>query len=154
MGFSINSDAFSSNGMIPKKYSGQGENISPPLAWSGEPDGTKSFALIVDDPDVPLGTFVHWVIYDLPSTVHRLPENVERSEAPLDGARQGKNSFFKIGYVGPMPPTQKPHRYFFKLFALDATPQLEAGADKRDLLKAMEGHVMGQAQLMGVYQKQ
>lgn len=154
MDFQINSDVFSNNGMIPKKFSGQGDDVSPPLAWSGEPNGTKSFALIMDDPDAPIGTFVHWVLYDLPPTVRSLPENVERSKTPLDGARQGRNSFLKIGYGGPMPPTQKPHRYFFKLYALDTMPDLKSGADKKDLLKVMEGHILGETQLMGIYQKE
>lgn len=154
MDFQINSDAFSNNGVMPKKFSGQGDDVSPPLAWSGEPNGTKSFALIVDDPDAPAGTFVHWVVYDLPPTVHALRENVQRSETPMNGTRQGKNDFQTIGYAGPMPPGHKPHRYFFKLYALDNMPDLKPGARKKDLLKAMEGHVLGETRLMGIYQKQ
>lgn len=154
MDFHINSIAFSSNGMMPKKFSGQGEDLSPPLEWSGEPQGTKSFALIVDDPDAPIGTFVHWVVYHLPSSTHHLPENVERGETCVDGGRQGKNSFQTLGYAGPMPPTQKPHRYFFKLYALDNMPELEPGAHKKELLKAMEGHVLAETHVMSVYQKQ
>ena len=152
--FELTSSAFSDHGMIPKKYSGQGDDISPPLAWGGEPAGTKSFALIVDDPDAPAGTFVHWVVYDLPASAHGLPENVEHSDKLSNGTRQGKNTMLKTGYSGPMPPTQKPHRYFFKLYALDTVPDLKPGAHKKELLKAMEGHTLGETQLVGIYQKQ
>ena len=154
MGFQFTSSVFSDHGAIPKKYSGQGDNISPPLTWAGAPAETKSFAMIVDDPDAPIGTFVHWVIFNIPPSAGNLPEDVPKLKNLTDGSLQGRNTFQKIGYGGPLPPTQKPHRYFFKLHALDTMLGLEAGAYKKDLLKAMEGHILAEAELVGVYQKQ
>lgn len=147
----ITSTAFSEGKTIPKKYTCSGENVSPPLAWTTPPAGTKSMALICDDPDAPVGTWVHWVIYDLPPDTVTLGENASKSGALPDGAKQGVNDFKKSGYGGPCPPPGKPHRYFFKLYALDAVLNLPAGATKSDLLKAMNGHVLAGGQLMGIF---
>lgn len=152
--FSLASPVFAQGATIPRRYSRQGENISPPLNWMNAPAGTKSFALIIEDPDAPLITFTHWVIFNLPTTSSSLPENVPTVETLPDGARQGKNTLLKIGYTGPKPPTKKPHRYFFKLLALDTLLDLESGVRKKKLLKAVEGHVLAEAELMGIYQKQ
>lgn len=153
MNIQLGSAAFGDNKMIPSKYSGQGEDVSPPLNWLGAPDGTGSFALIVEDPDAPLMTFTHWVLFNIPPTMDNLPEAVPNTETLPDGSRQGKNSLQKIGYEGPMPPTKKPHRYFFKLYALDTMLDLEPGASKKELLKAIAGHVLDEGQLIGIYQK-
>ena len=153
-GFSITSPAFGQGAFIPRKYSGQGEDISPPLNWINPPVGTKSFALLVEDPDAPLITFTHWIIFNLPTAATGLPENVPATETLIDGSRQGTNTLQKIGYTGPKPPTAKPHRYFFKLFALDVLLNLASGVRKNMLLKAAEGHVLGEAELVGIYQKQ
>ena len=150
----LGSAAFSENGTIPLKYSGEGENLSPPLAWNSVPQGTRSLALIVEDPDAPFITFTHWVIFNLPPTTTGLPERVPVGPMTSFGARQGKNTLRTMGYDGPKPPTKKPHRYFFKLYALDAMLDLNPGCSKKELLKAMEGHIVGQGQLIGIYQKQ
>lgn len=153
MSIQVTSTAFSEGQSIPQKYSGQGEDISPPLKWSPPPAGTKSLALVVEDPDAPLITFTHWSVYNLPPDKTSLPEGVSKSEMLADGSEQGKNSFLKIGYAGPLPPTKKPHRYFFKMYALDTTLDLEPGAGRKQLLRAMDGHVLDEGQLMGIYQK-
>ena len=148
----LTSSAFTQGQPIPLKYTCDGSNISPPLAWTGAPSSTKSFALIMDDPDAPAGTWVHWVIYNLPATEHALPEAVPATAKLADGALQGKNSWPKPGYGGPCPPSGT-HRYFFKIFALDTLLKLPADADKAQLLAAMEGHVSAQAELMGTYKR-
>ena len=117
------------------------------------PPATKSLALICDDPDAPVGTWVHWVIYDLPPTTAGLSEDVPKTPELVSGAKQGLNDFKRLGYGGPAPPPGKPHRYFFKLYALDVNPGLKPGLTKKDLLKAMEGHVLAEGQLMGTYQR-
>src|SRR5437868_3349617 len=117
MAFSITSPAFKDGKIIPKKFTCAGEDVSPALSWSGMPSATKAFALIADDPDAPVGTWVHWVIYDLPANLHQLAENISREDQLKSGGRQGKNDFRKIGYNGPCPPTGKLHRYFFTLYA-------------------------------------
>ncbi len=149
----VRSSAFREGGMIPQKYACDGEDISPPLSWEAVPEGTRSIALIMDDPDAPRGTFVHWVLYDLPANVRELPENVPGDENLSSGARQGRNSLGKIGYGGPCPPSGT-HRYFFKVYALDAQTNLAPGKTKEDLLKTMEGHILAQGQIMGRYKKQ
>jgi Raf kinase inhibitor-like YbhB/YbcL family protein len=153
MALKLSSSAFSDGSPIPAKHTCDGPDVSPALGWSGAPAGTKSFALIMDDPDAPAGTWVHWVLWDLPASFASLPENVPRTETlqSLGGALQGKNSWPKIGYYGPCPPPGKPHRYFFKLYALDVTLGLKAGATKADVEQAMQGHVLAQTQLMGTY---
>lgn len=149
----ISSPAFDDGGMIPQQYACDGDNISPPLNWEAVPDGTQSIALIVDDPDAPNGTFVHWVLYDLPPDVQGLPENLPHDKEFPIGGIQGINSTDQLGYMGPCPPSGT-HRYFFKLYALDEKLNLPAGETKSRLLDAMEGHVLGQGQTMGRYQRQ
>lgn len=149
----VMSSAFKEGGMIPRQYTCQGEDISPALSWEAGPDGTKSAALIVDDPDAPGGTFVHWVVYDLPGNVRELPENLPRDKTLPNGAKQGMNDFGRVGYMGPCPPSGT-HRYFFKVYALDAQTNLPPGKSKADLLKAMEGHIRAQGQIMGTCKRQ
>lgn len=151
MSFQIISPAFSNDATIPKNYTCDGPDLSPPLSWTGAPSGTKIFALIADDPDAPAGTWVHWVLYNLPATAKDLPEGVKKEEQLPDGTLQGRNDFRKIGYNGPCPPPGKPHRYFFKLYALNSNLSLKAGATKAELESAMKGHVLAQAELIGKY---
>lgn len=150
--FELKSQAFVSGSMIPSLYTCEGKNISPPLAWSGAPAGTKSFVLICDDPDAPVVTWVHWVYYNIPTSVTSLPENVSKTEKPAQGGIHGKSSFGDFGYGGPCPPWGT-HRYFFKLYALDTVLTLPSGAKKKDVLKAMDKHVLGKTELMGTYKK-
>jgi hypothetical protein len=154
MNIQITSTAFADGQPIPAKYTCEGQNISPPLKWSGTPANAKSYALIADDPDAPVGTWVHWVLYNLTATTTELAENTPKSQQLPGGAKQGLNDFRRLGYGGPCPPLGKPHRYFFKLYALDALLDLKPGVTKKDLLKAMEGHVLAEGQLMGTYQRQ
>jgi hypothetical protein len=149
MSLQLASTAFPANDMIPKKFTCQGADISPQLSWTGAPAGTKTFALIMDDPDAPAGTWVHWVLYDLPANIKELPEGVEKEEQLANGALQGRNDFRKTGYGGPCPPAGKPHRYFFKLYALDSNLDLKAGASKADVERAIRNHTLGQAELVG-----
>jgi len=156
MAFTLTSSAFSDGAAVPVKHTCDGADASPPLAWSGAPAQTAGFALIVDDPDAPAGTWVHWVLYSLPPAVTALPENVAKTDRPkeLGGGVQGRNDFHRAGYGGPCPPPGRAHRYFFKLYALDASLQLGPGATKQDVERAMQGHVLGEAQLMGTYARQ
>jgi Raf kinase inhibitor-like YbhB/YbcL family protein len=151
--FSLTSTAFKHAAAVPGKYTCDGADVSPPLAWSGAPAGTAAFALIVDDPDAPAAAWVHWVLYNVPPTASQLPENVPRTDAlpDLGGALQGRNDFRRTGYGGPCPPPGPAHRYFFKLYALDAPLRLGAGAPQQDVEAAMRGHVLATAQLMGTY---
>ncbi len=151
MALRLTSTAFSPGEMIPKKFTCDGPDVSPQLAWNDPPLGTQSFALIADDPDAPVGTWVHWVLYDLPASARELAEGVAKQEQLPSGARQGRNDFGKIGYGGPCPPPGKPHRYFFKLYALDAKLNLKAGATKAEVERAMKSHSLGQAELVGRY---
>ncbi len=153
MNIQITSTAFANGQPIPAKYTCEGQDVSPPLQWTNAPSNTKSFALIADDPDAPVRTWVHWVLYNLPATATELAENTPRLAELPGGAKQGLNSWPRLGYGGPCPPPSKPHRYFFKLYALDASLDLKPGATKKDLLKAMEGHVLAEGQLMGTYQR-
>src|SRR6266403_2623490 len=147
MAFTLTSTAFTDGAAIPVKHTCDGVDVSPPLAWSGAPAGTRSFALIADDPDAPAGSWVHWVVYNLPAAVSELPENVAKVEAlDLGGARQGRNDFRRPGYGGPCPPPGPAHRYFFKLYALDVATGLKARGSKADVLRAIEGHVLGTAE--------
>jgi Raf kinase inhibitor-like YbhB/YbcL family protein len=148
----IKSTAFDNGGMIPDKYTCEGENISPPLEWDNLPDGTKSVALIGDDPDAPMGTWVHWVVYDIPASISKLPENTPADKTLTNGGKQGSNDFHKIGYGGPCPPSGT-HRYFFKLYALDTYIGLEPGMTKEQLLRNMKGHVLEEAKLMGQFRR-
>jgi len=151
MALELSSTAFQDGQPIPKKYTCDGQDVSPELAWSGAPEEAKGFALIVDDPDAPAGVWVHWVIYDLPADARGLPEGVPKDRELRDGGRQGKNDFGKIGYGGPCPPKGPAHRYFFKLYALREKTGLKAGASKADLERAMKGKIVGQATLTGKF---
>jgi Raf kinase inhibitor-like YbhB/YbcL family protein len=151
MSVEITSTAFQPGATIPKKHTGDGGDRSPPLAWSNPPAGTKSFALICDDPDAPRGTWVHWVLFNLPGEARHLEEGVPTTETIAGGAKQGKNDFGNIGYGGPAPPKGKPHRYFFKLYALDVDLELPPGATKSQVVEAMKGHVLAEGKLMGTY---
>jgi Raf kinase inhibitor-like YbhB/YbcL family protein len=153
MAFGLKSSAFSEGQAIPKKYTCEGPDVSVPLAWTDPPAGTKSFALIADDPDAPAGTWVHWVLYDLPLDARQLPEGIPKKETLQDGSKQGKNDFGRIGYGGPCPPPGKPHRYFFKLYAVDQKTNLPPGATKSQVLNAIKGHTLGEAPLMGTYKR-
>jgi Raf kinase inhibitor-like YbhB/YbcL family protein len=148
----VTSAAFREGGMIPGKYTCDGPDLSPPVAWSPAPEGTKSIALIFDDPDAPMGTWVHWVVYNLPTDSTGLPEGIKPSENIEGGGRQGVNDFRKTGYGGPCPPGGT-HRYFFKVYALDATLDLAGKVTKARLLKAMEGHILAEGQVMGRYKR-
>ncbi len=148
----LKSSAFGSGEMIPVKYTCDGADFSPPLEWTAGPAGTRSFALICDDPDAPMGTWVHWVIYDIPATAAMLAEGITRDRELPGGGTQGVNDFRRIGYGGPCPPGGT-HRYFFRLYALDAVLGLKPGITKDQLLKAMKGHILAEAQLMGTYKR-
>src|SRR3989339_549945 len=138
----VKSTAFKNGGIIPKKYTCSGENISPPLSWSSVPDGTMSLALICDDPDAPGGTFVHWVIFNIPPDVQELEGGIETGTEELeDGTIQGTNDFGEIGYGGPCPPSGT-HRYYFKLYALDTQLDLDSESGKPELISAMKGHIL------------
>lgn len=145
MALTLSSPAFTHNGTIPAQYTCDGTNISPALRWSGAPANTKSFALIVDDPDAPKKTFVHWVVFNIPATTRELPEGVRSGEFTC-----GVNDFGTKKYGGPCPPSGV-HHYHFKLYALDTILDLASDATKEDLLDAMQGHVLAQAELVGVY---
>ncbi len=150
----LSSTAISEGGTIPKKYTGDGLDVSPPLKWPEPSSGTKSFALICDDPDAPAGTWVHWVMYGIGAAVRELPEGIPQKEQLPDGAKQGITDFRKVGYNGPAPPPGKAHRYFFKLYALDTDlASLAPKATKKALEDAMKGHVLTEAQLMGLYKR-
>jgi hypothetical protein len=152
MEIKMTSFAFEEGGMIPKKHTCEGKDVSPPIAWGTVPSGTKALALICDDPDAPMGTWVHWVLFNLPGSAKELPESVPPQKILANSAKQGTNDFRKIGYGGPCPPGGT-HRYYFKLYALDTELNLEPGATKSQLLKAMEGHILGEGQLMGKYRR-
>jgi Raf kinase inhibitor-like YbhB/YbcL family protein len=153
MDFTISSTAFQNGSDIPKKFTCEGADVSPPLSWTGAPRGTQTFALIADDPDAPAGTWTHWVIYDLPANVTELQENVSKVDKLPNDARQGRNDFRKLGYGGPCPPPGKPHRYFFKLYALDGKLNLVPGASKQEVEQAIQGHVLARAEFMGKYSR-
>ena len=150
---SISSPAFKDGDAIPRKFSCDDENISPALIWSGIPGGARSLALIADDPDAPIGTFTHWVIYNLPPGLTGLPEGVAKTAQVTGGGTQGRNSASQTGYFGPCPPPGKAHRYFFKLYALDLEPTLAPGLSAAKLQQAMQGHILAQGQWMGKYQR-
>ena len=149
----LRSSAFQSSEEIPRKYACDGTDLSPPLRWENPPAGTKGFALIADDPDAPVGTWVHWVIYDLPVATQELAEGTPVTESLANGAKQGINDFRKVGYGGPCPPPGPAHRYFFKLYALDKETNLKSRATKQQLLDVIKGHILAEAQLMGRYKR-
>jgi Raf kinase inhibitor-like YbhB/YbcL family protein len=150
-GFTLASPAFGAGERIPKVYTCDGSDESPALFWSGAPEGTRSFALICDDPDAPVGTWTHWVIYGIPAEQTKLHEGTPASPDLPGGVKQGLNSWKRAGYGGPCPPPGKPHRYFFVLYALDSPLGLPPGASKEQVQAAMKGHILGRAELMGVY---
>jgi hypothetical protein len=154
MALAISSGSFANGGYIPKKFTCDGADVSPELSWTNPPAGTRSFALIADDPGAPVGTWTHWVIFDLPSTTRSLPEGVSNIMDKLpDGGRQGLNDFGKIVYGGPCPPPGQAHRYFFKLYALDRKLGLEPGSTRVRLEQAMQSHVLNEADWMGKYRR-
>jgi len=157
MSLTIESTAFKNNERVPTRFSGDGEDVSPQLSWSGAPDGTAELALIMDDPDAPTAEpWVHWVIYKIPADTTALPENVAKTETLSDptGTMQGKNSWGKIGYGGPAPPRgHGVHHYHFKVYALDQTLSVSPGLTKNQLLSAMKGHIVAESELIGTYQR-
>ncbi len=152
MTIELTSPAFAQGQPIPVKYTCRGEDISPALAWSEPPAGTQTFALIMDDPDAPAGTWVHWVLFNIPASARSLPEAFPSEASLPDGSQSGKNSWGRTGYGGPCPPSGT-HRYFFKLYALDEPLAIQPGADKGELEKAMVGHILATAELMGTFSK-
>jgi Raf kinase inhibitor-like YbhB/YbcL family protein len=149
----LKTTSFTPGGFIPKRFTCEAADVSPALAWTDPPLGTQSFAIIEDDPDAPSGTFVHWVVYDLPAAYRKLPEALSGNGQMLGGGRQGTNDFSRTGYSGPCPPPGRPHRYFIKLYALDAILNLRPAASRRELDAAMQGHILAQAELMGRFQR-
>jgi len=148
---SISSDAFNNGSSLPVEYTCDGEDRSPALSWDTVPAGTHSIALIVDDPDAPGKTWIHWVIYNIPANTTGLPAAVPKNKTLDDGSLQGTNDFGRIGYDGPCPPPGKPHRYFFKVYALDTTLSLKSGAIKSQLEAAMSEHILAQGEMVGEY---
>ncbi|HBT61961.1 MAG TPA: YbhB/YbcL family Raf kinase inhibitor-like protein [Elusimicrobia bacterium] len=157
MSFELKSTAFAANGFIPKKHSCEGADASPALSWSQPPKGAKSFALIMDDPDAPAGTWIHWVVYDLPAEKIALPEGMPKKETFPDGSKQGLawgvDDFDRVGYGGPCTPPGPAHHYSLRLYALDKVLNLAPKATKAELIKAMEGHILGEAELVGLYKR-
>jgi len=149
----LKTTSFTPGGFIPKRFTCEAADVSPDLAWTDPPQGTQSFALIEDDPDAPSGTFVHWVVYDLPADYRKLAEALSKNAQMPDGARQGTNDFSRTGYNGPCPPPGRPHRYFIRLYALDTILNLRPAARRKELDAAMQGHILAQAELMGRFQR-
>jgi hypothetical protein len=149
----LKTTSFTPGGFIPKRFTCEAADVSPDLAWTDPPLGTQSFAIIEDDPDAPSGTFVHWVVYDLPAAYRKLPEALSGNAQMRDGARQGTNDFSRTGYSGPCPPPGWPHRYFIRLYAVDTILNLRPAARRRELDAAMQGHILAQAELMGRFQR-
>jgi hypothetical protein len=147
----LKTSAFPPGGTIPKQFTCSGADVSPALTWSDPPPRTQSFALIMDDPDAPVGTFVHWVVYNLPASARELPAGVPGHHAITGGGKQGVNDFPKTGYGGPCPPPGKPHRYFFRLYALDSQLDLHGTVHRKDVDQAMQGHILAHGELMGLY---
>ena len=148
----VKSSSFEEGGMIPRKFTCDGENRSPDLMWQNIPVNTKTIALICEDPDAPAGTWVHWLIFNIPASRKGLPESVPKAKILPDGSKQGVSDFRTIGYGGPCPPGGT-HRYYFKVYALDCELPLDAEATKSKLLKAMDGHILAEGQLMGKYKR-
>ena len=149
----LESSSFAQGQPIPQKYTCEGGDASPQLHWSNAPQGTKTFALIVDDPDAPGGTWVHWVVYNIPADTHEMRAGMAKT-ATIPAGAQGLNDFKKIGYGGPCPPPGKPHRYFFKLYALDTELPVKPRATKSDIESAMQGHILANPELTGTYRRQ
>lgn len=159
MALTITSSAFKHNSYIPKKYACGGADVSPELRWEGLPAGAKSIAIIMDDPDAPPGTWVHWILFDIPASRTGVEEGIAKEDTLPDGSKHGlvwgvnDGDFNRIGYYGPCPPPGKPHRYFFKVYVLDKVLGLPAGITKNILLKAMQGHTIAQGELTGLYKR-
>ena len=153
MAIALSSTAFKEGDKIPVKYTCEGQDISPPLEWGEPPQETRAFVLIMDDPDAPMGVFTHWVIFNIPSDSRKLPEAMPTQAQLPSGALQGKSDFGRTGYGGPCPPPGRPHRYQFTLYALDQPLDLKAGISKKQLLGAMQDHILAQGQLTGIYQR-
>lgn len=151
MAFQLKSPDFQSGASIPKQFTCDGSDVSPAFSWNDPPPATQSFALIADDPDAPVGTWVHWVLFDLPPATRGLAQNLPKQAQLSDGSRQGRNDFGKIGYGGPCPPPGKSHRYFFKLYALDSKLNLTSDATKKDVERAMQGHILAHSEWVGRY---
>lgn len=158
LAMNLTSPSFKDHARIPKHFTCDGEDASPPLAWSGLPDGTKSLALVVDDPDAPPGTWVHWVLYDIPPAPPLLAQGLPKGAAAeklksgaLQGSSWGVDSFGRVGWSGPCPPPGKPHRYFFRLYALSAPSGLPPRATKAQLLAAIKDKTLASAELVGLY---
>ena len=149
----LKSSAFQNGADIPRKYTCDGNDLSPPLTWVNAPAGTKAFALIADDPDAPVGTWVHWVLYDIAADTNELSEGIATTDTLVNGAKQGVNDFRKTGYGGPCPPPGPAHRYYFKLYALNAPTGLKPRATKNKLLDAIKGRILGEARLLGRYKR-
>lgn len=148
----ITSTAFGQGEKIPPRYTCSGENVSPPISWKAVPEGTKSIAVITDDPDAPMGTWVHWVYYNIPAGTSGLPERIPQGKNPSSGGVQGVNDSGNLGYDGPCPPSGT-HRYYFKAYALDAVLDLPPGSGKKKLVNAMKGHILGKGELMGTFKR-
>lgn len=151
--FAVSSAAFANGAEIPRRHSCDGADVSPALTWQGAPAGTQSLALIADDPDAPVGTWTHWLLWNIPPKATLLPEDQPKTDSLDNGARQGLNDFGRIGYGGPCPPPGKPHRYFFRLYALDARLDLKAGSPRAGLEAALKPHILAEAEWMGTYKR-
>ncbi len=151
MELSVRSRGWENGATIPPRHTADGEDLSPKIEIAGVPAGVQSFALVFDDPDAPVGTWVHWVLYEIPGSTRELPEGVPRTESLSDGARQGRNSWNEIGYQGPSPPPGQPHRYIFHLYALSGSPRAGAGLTADALVKAIEPLVVAKATYLGMY---
>jgi Raf kinase inhibitor-like YbhB/YbcL family protein len=150
---SISAEGFKDGTTIPDIYTCKGKDISPSISWNGIPAGTKSIALIMDDPDAPGGTFVHWILYNVPAQTQKLLEGMTHDKTLADGSMQGMTDFGRTGYGGPCPPPGKPHRYFFKIYALDSMINLPPGASKKQLENAMAGHILAKGEIVGIYKR-
>lgn len=153
MTLTLKSSAFMHGAVIPVEHTGDGIDVSPPLEWSDVPKETVAFVLICDDPDAPAGTWVHWVLYDIPANITKLEKNIPKDKIVLSSAKQGMNDFGRIGYNGPAPPQGKPHRYFFKLYAISKLTGLSLGATKQQVLNAIKGNILAECSFMGIYQR-
>jgi Raf kinase inhibitor-like YbhB/YbcL family protein len=153
MPLTLRSTAFEPNRPIPIVHTKDGKNMSPPLTWSGAPNDTQSYALVVDDPDAPSGDFVHWVAWNIPAKDTGLPQGTAHRGDTTEGTQQGKNSYDRVGYNGPNPPPGGPHHYVFRLYALDDKLDLDAGVSRAEVERAMQGHILDEALLIGTYQR-
>lgn len=150
---SLSTSAFEPNGRIPARYTCDGEDVAPPLSWDGARANTQTFALILDDPDAPTGTFTHWLIWDIPSSAGELAEGTGARGRLTSGAAQGQNDFGEVGYRGPCPPPGKPHHYHFTLYALSASLRLSSGVTRRQVQEAIEQNAIARAELVGTYSR-